>query len=207
MSSSVPTRIPPAGRPGVLLLTLWVMLCGAAYGARFTTVVIDAGHGGKDKGAFHGGVRESRLTLQTAQRLEVLLKRKGLKTAMTRRSDVFVSLARRVAIANRYRSAVFVSIHFNGSRSPSYRGVETFYGSPAGAKLARAIQSRLATRLKTRNRGMKQRAFKVLRQTRAPAVLVECGFLSNRGERARCRTGGYQQTAAQAICDGIMAAR
>ena len=194
-------------RPGGLLLALWIILCGAACGARFTTVVIDAGHGGRDKGAFHGGVRESRLTLQTAQRLEALLKRKGLKTAMTRRSDVFVSLGRRVAIANRYRSAVFVSIHFNGSRSGSYRGVETFYGSRAGAKLARAIQTRLATRLKTRNRGVKLRAFKVLRQTRAPAVLVECGFLSNRSERARCRTGSYQQTAAQAICDGILAVR
>ena len=60
---------------------------------------------------------------------------------------------------------------------------------------------------RTFEHGGTEAGFKVLRQTRAPAVLVECGFLSNRGERARCRTGSYQQTAAQAICDGILAVR
>jgi N-acetylmuramoyl-L-alanine amidase len=190
------------------LLGVLCLLFGAiAEAARFNTVVIDAGHGGKDKGAFRSGVRESHLTLQTAQRLEKLLKRKGLKTAMTRRSDVFVSLGSRVAIANRHRSAVFVSIHFNACTDSRYRGVETFYAGPAGSKLARAIQTRLASRLKTQNRGVKQRSFKVLRQTKCPAVLVECGFLSHGSERARCRSAAYQQTAAQAICDGIMAVR
>lgn len=126
---------------------------------------------------------------------------------MTRRSDIFVSLGSRVAIANRYRSAVFVSIHFNACGDSRYRGVETFYGGAAGSKLARAIQTRLASRLKTQNRGVKQRDFKVLRLTRCPAVLVECGFLSHGSERARCRSAAYQQTAAQAICDGIMAVR
>ena len=194
-------------RAASLLAGLCLLLGGAAEAARFHTVVIDPGHGGKDKGAFRGGVRESHLTLQTARRLESLLKRKGLKTTMTRRSDVFVSLSSRVAIANRHRSAVFVSIHFNACRDSRYRGVETFYGGPAGSKLARAIQTRLASRLKTHNRGVKQRSFKVLRQTKCPAVLVECGFLSHGGERNRCRSGAYQQAAAQAICDGIMAVR
>jgi N-acetylmuramoyl-L-alanine amidase len=190
-----------------LLAALCLQLGAVAEAARFTTVVIDAGHGGKDKGAFRSGVRESHLTLQMAQRLEVLLKRKGLKTAMTRRSDTFVSLGSRVATANRYRAAVFVSIHFNAYTDSRYRGVETFYGGPAGSKLARAIQTRLASRLKTRNRGVKQRNFKVLRLTKCPAVLVECGFLSHGSERARCRSAAYQQTAAQAICDGIIAVR
>lgn len=190
-----------------LLGALCLLFGAIAEAARFNTVVIDAGHGGKDKGAFRSGVRESHLTLQTAQRLEKLLKRKGLKTAMTRRSDVFVSLGSRVAIANRHRAAVFVSIHFNACTDSRYRGVETFYAGPAGSKLARAIQTRLASRLKTQNRGVKQRSFKVLRQTKCPAVLVECGFLSHGSERARCRSAAYQQTAAQAICDGIMAVR
>lgn len=190
-----------------LLGALCLLFGTIAEAARFTTVVIDPGHGGKDKGAFRSGVRESQLTLQTAQRLEALLKRRGLRTEMTRRSDVFVSLGSRVAIANRYRSAVFVSIHFNACGDSRYRGVETFYGGAAGSKLARAIQTRLASRLKTQNRGVKQRNFKVLRLTRCPAVLVECGFLSHGSERARCRSAAYQQTAAQAICDGIMAVR
>jgi len=194
-------------RTAELILALCLTLGGAAEAARFTTVVIDPGHGGKDKGAFRGGVRESHLALQTAQRLEQLLKKKGLKTAMTRRSDIFVSLGSRVAIANRHRSAVLVSIHFNAYGDSRYRGVETFYGGHAGRILARAIQTRLASRLKTQNRGVKQRSFKVLSQTKCPAVLVECGFLSHGSERARCRTAAYQQTAAQAICDGILAVR
>jgi N-acetylmuramoyl-L-alanine amidase len=189
-------------------LLILCLLVGAQMEATgFSTVVIDAGHGGKDKGAYWGGVRESQLTLQVAQRLEQLLKRRGMKTAMTRRSDVFVSLGSRVAVANRYGSSVFVSIHFNACTDRRYRGVETFYGGPAGRKLAQSIQSRLATRLKTSNRGVKPRSFKVLRLTSSPAVLVECGFLSNTAERGRCKTTGYQQTTAQAICDGIMAAR
>jgi len=190
-----------------IFLIFCLTIGGSAEAARFSTVVIDAGHGGNDKGAFRSGVRESYLTLQTAQRLEQLLKKKGFKTAMTRRSDAFVSLDSRVATANRYASSVLVSIHFNSCTDSRYRGVETFYGGPAGMTLAKAIQSRLAARLKTANRGAKQRGFKVLRQTKGPAVLVECGFLSNPGERSRCKTSGYQQTAAQAICDGIMAAR
>ncbi|WP_367873686.1 N-acetylmuramoyl-L-alanine amidase [Luteolibacter sp. Populi] len=199
---------PPASRfPLPLLAVLLLCLAGMAQAARFSSVVIDAGHGGKDKGAFWGGVRESHLTLQVAQRLERLLKNKGVKTAMTRRSDVFVSLGSRVGIANRHASALLVSIHFNACRSRSYRGVETFYGGAASRAIAQAVQSRLAARLKTNNRGVKLRDYKVLRETKGPAVLVECGFLSHSGERARCKTGAYQQTAAQAICDGVMAVR
>lgn len=197
----------PAWLVGWLIAFQAALSCGPATAGGFSTVVIDAGHGGKDKGAFHGGIRESRLTLGLAQRLEKLLAKKGLRTVMTRRSDVFVSLGRRVAIANRYRSAVFVSIHFNACGDPRYRGTEIFYGGPSSRKLAKSIQGRLASRLKTRDRGVKIRPYKVLRLTRCPAVLVECGFLTNAAERARCRTAAYQQTAAQAICDGILAAR
>jgi N-acetylmuramoyl-L-alanine amidase len=204
-SSSTPDRLLPGWVRAIF--ALWLALAAPAEAARFSTVVIDAGHGGKDKGAYWGGVRESHLTLQVAQRLEQLLKKKGLRTAMTRRSDTFVSLGSRVAIANRYRSSVFVSIHFNACTDRRYRGAETFYAGPAGRKIAQAIQRRLAPRLKTNNRGVKQRSFKVLRLTASPAVLVECGFLSNTAERGRCKTAGYQQTAAQAICDGIMASR
>jgi N-acetylmuramoyl-L-alanine amidase len=199
-----------AARATRRLLRVFAMLClglAAQAQARFSTVVIDAGHGGKDKGAYWGGVRESHLTLQVAQRLETLLKKKGLKTVMTRRSDVFVSLGSRVAIANRYRASVVVSVHFNACTDRRYRGVETFYAGQAGRKLAQSIQSRLAPRLKTNNRGVKRKSYKILRLTLAPAVLVECGFLSNAAERSRCKTAGYQQTAAQAICDGVMAAR
>ena len=184
-----------------------LLLGSAAEAARFSTVVIDAGHGGQDKGAQRAGVRESRLTLQTAARLEKLLQKKGIKTVMTRRSDVFVSLDSRIAMANRQRSAIFVSIHFNADTSSRYRGVETFFYGPAGRRLAQSIQGRLASRLKTEDRGAKGRSLKVITGTACPAVLVECGFLSHPGERGRCSSAVYQQAAAQAICDGIMATR
>lgn len=187
-----------------------LLILGAAdfaEGARFSTVIIDAGHGGRDKGAYWGGVRESTLNLQVAKRVESLLKKRGIRTVMTRRSDVFVSLSKRIAVSNRYRSAVFVSIHFNACPNRSIRGIETFYWGSRGRVMATQIQRRLATRLGTRNRGIVRRGFKVLVATRCPAVLVECGFISNAAERRRCSTASYQQIAARAIYDGLMACR
>ena len=95
-------------------------------------VIIDAGHGGRDKGAIWGGVRESDLNMRVANKLEYLLKRNGYSTTMTRRSDVFISLSRRAAIANQYRNAIFVSIHFNATRETWVRGAETFYAGSRG---------------------------------------------------------------------------
>jgi len=189
------------------LLLVWTGFASPLEAARFSTVIIDPGHGGRDKGAYWGGVRESRLNLQVAQDLEALLKKRGIRTAMTRRSDVFVSLQRRAAIANRYRHAVFVSIHFNACRNTSIKGVETYYWSRTGRIIAGAIQRRLPARVQTRDRGARRRGFTVLTQTRCPAVLVECGFISNSRERMRCSTRWYQRTAAKAICDALMACR
>lgn len=194
-------------RRAILVVLLAWLGVASAQAARFSTVIIDAGHGGRDKGAYWGGVRESRLNLQVAQRLERLLKRKGIRTVMTRRSDAFVSLGSRAAVANRYRSAVFVSIHFNASRNTSIRGVETYYWGNTGRIIAGAIQRRLPARVKTTNRGIRRKGFTVLMKTRCPAVLVECGFVSNPRERGRCATAWYQQTAAEAICDALMACR
>jgi len=167
-------------------------------------VVIDAGHGGRDYGAFYRGVRESDLNLRVATKLESQLKARGYTTTMTRRSDVFLSLSRRASIANRYRNAIFVSIHFNATSISWVRGVETFYaGSSKGRALASSIQSQMVRRLGTRNRGIRFSRFTVLTQTKCPAVLVECGFISNASERARCSTSSYQSSVALAIADGI----
>lgn len=167
-------------------------------------VVIDAGHGGRDYGAYYRGVRESDLNLRVATKLESQLKARGYSTTMTRRSDVFLSLSRRASIANRYRNAIFVSIHFNATSTSWVRGVETFYaGSSKGRALASSIQSQMVRRLGTRNRGVRFSRFTVLTQTKCPAVLVECGFISNASERARCSTSSYQNSAALAIADGI----
>ena len=170
---------------------------------RGKTVVVDAGHGGKDWGAYKGGVRESYLNMRVANKLEYYLKRHGYRVAMTRRSDSFISLSRRASIANRYRDSIFVSIHFNSTRSSWVRGAETFYASSAGRQLASSIQRELVRKCRVKNRGVRFARFTVLVKTRSPAVLVECGFISNASERARCVTSSFQTAAAQAIADGI----
>ncbi len=194
---------------GVLFVALlWLVgLVGFSDAAKFSTVIIDAGHGGKDKGAYWGGMRESTLTLKVANQLESLLKKRGIRTVMTRRSDVFVSLGSRAAIANRYSNAVFVSIHFNAHTNTSIKGVETYYWGNTGRIIAGAIQRRLPSRLNTTNRGIRRHGYTVLVKTRCPAVLVECGYMSNSNERRRASTLWYQQTAARAIYDGLMACR
>lgn len=166
-------------------------------------VVVDAGHGGKDRGALWGGVSESTLTLKVALLVESNLKARGYEVTMTRRSDQFTSLLKRAELANRYGNAVFVSIHFNATEDRRVRGVETFYASDRGKYLAAGIQDQLAKTLKLRNRGIHFRRYAVLRYTNCPAVLVECGFLSNESERARCVTASYQAGVARAIVAGI----
>ncbi|MDP0492630.1 MAG: N-acetylmuramoyl-L-alanine amidase [Verrucomicrobiota bacterium JB023] len=168
------------------------------------TIIIDPGHGGRDRGAVWGGVRESDLNLKVAHKLNWYLKRAGYRTVMTRTSDRYVSLSTRAAIANRYRNALFVSIHFNATRETWVRGGETFYASSGrGSYLASSIQRYLVSKCSVRNRGARFRGFSVLRNTHCPAVLVECGFISNASERARCKSNSFQDAAAQAILAGI----
>src|SRR6266516_7407565 len=89
----------------------------------FTTVVVDAGHGGKDNGAYRRyGPPEKMVTLDVAQRLERKLRESQVKTVMTRDSDVFIPLNDRVAMENKQKSAVYVSIHFNDSRKRRTHG-------------------------------------------------------------------------------------
>lgn len=166
-------------------------------------VIIDAGHGGRDKGAVWGGVRESDLNLKVARRVEASLKSRGYPVTMIRRSDVFVDLRRRAQISNKYRNCIFISIHFNATLNTGVRGAETFYVGKRGSFLAKAIQSHLVDNLKVRDRGYKFKKFSVLNHTLCPAVLVECGFISNSYERLRCNSSSYQTAAARAIVSGV----
>jgi len=154
----------------------------------FSTVVVDAGHGGKDNGAFrrYGGA-EKQATLDVATRLAQKLRESNFKTIMTRSSDVFVPLDERAAISNRQNNAIFVSIHFNDSSRRGIRGFETYYHSAVARDLAYRIQGELLTIPGAANRGVKTANFRVLRKAAYPAVLVECGFLSNRKEGAGAR--------------------
>jgi N-acetylmuramoyl-L-alanine amidase len=174
---------------------------------RFSTVVIDAGHGGKDGGSVWNGLVEKKLCLDVAKRVETALKSRGLKTVMTRRTDTFVELEQRARIANRVPSSVFVSIHFNGSRKTIISGGEVYYSSSRGKWLASAISRSIKSRVAGGTRGIFYGNYKVLRETEMPAVLVECGYLSNKREALRCADTAHRQKLADAIVGGLLAAR
>jgi N-acetylmuramoyl-L-alanine amidase len=193
-------------------VAIFLTSCGGTSGIRvkdttrtFTTVVVDAGHGGKDNGAFrrYGGA-EKNATLDVAQRLAAKLRESQFRVVMTRSSDVFVPLDSRAAISNRQDNAIFVSVHFNDSGRRGIRGFETYYHSPVARPLAYRIQHQLMTLPGASNRGVKTANFRVLRNAAYPAVLVECGFLSNRKEGAAARSASRRDDLADKIAEAIV---
>ncbi|MEI6819564.1 MAG: N-acetylmuramoyl-L-alanine amidase [Verrucomicrobiota bacterium] len=184
-----------------------LLACGlfsvSAEAANFRTVVIDAGHGGHDSGGQWGKVYEKHLALDTAVRLERKLKRMGYQTVMTRRSDYFISLPQRVSCSNRYSNAIFVSIHYNYTWKPDVSGLETFYYSEEGKRLAQYIHCSLIKRTHTVDRSAKYARFYVIRNSTLPAILVEGGFVSNEPERDRMKAAWFRDTIADGIVDGI----
>ncbi len=174
----------------------------------FNTVVVDAGHGGRDSGASRRyGPSEKLVTLDVAQRLDRKLRESQFRTVMTRTSDVFVPLDQRVAIGNRQSNSVFVSIHFNDSSRRGVRGFETYYSSPYASSLAQRIQRKLLTLPRASNRGVRPANFRVLRNVVYPSVLVECGFLSNRGEGGQAGSANHRDMLADKISEAIVEER
>jgi N-acetylmuramoyl-L-alanine amidase len=174
----------------------------------FKTVVVDAGHGGKDSGAFRRyGPPEKLVALDVAQRLNRKLRESQLKTVMTRDSDVFIELNDRVAIENAQKNAVFVSIHFNDSRRRGVRGFETYYHSGPSFDLANGIQQKLMAIPNSKNGGVHTANYRVLRNATCPAVLVECGYLSNRSEGNQARDWEYRELLADRIAEAIVEQR
>src|SRR5256885_5031787 len=169
-----------------------------------TTIVIDAGHGGFDRGGIpRQRVPESMMNLDVAQRLKAVLAAYGYRVVMTRDSDVFVPLGTRVAIANAYRDAIFVCIHFNATPRSSANGIETYFYSSQSLPLASAIHYYVAGGAASANRGVRRRGFFVLRRTTIPSVLVECGFLTNPTEAHKALSSAYRQKLALEIAHGI----
>ena len=174
----------------------------------FSTVVVDAGHGGKDSGAYRRyGPPEKMVALDVAQRLDQKLRESQIKTVMVRSSDVFIPLNDRVAIENKQKNAVFVSIHFNDSRTRRAKGFETYYHSGASFDLASRIQQKLMSIPNSSNGGVHTANFRVLRLASCPAVLVECGYLSNRAEANQARDWEYRELLADRIAEAIVEER
>src|SRR5712671_3101900 len=174
----------------------------------FTSVVVDAGHGGRDSGAYRrSGPQEKVVTLDVATRLSRKLRDSQFNVVMTRTSDVFIPLDTRVDIENGTPNSIFVSIHFNDSRRRGVKGFETYYHSPYAAELAQNIQSTLCSLKGSVNRGVHTADFRVVRKAVYPAVLVECGYLSNRSEGREARNGEYRELLADKIAQAIVEQR
>ncbi|MGF1657094.1 MAG: N-acetylmuramoyl-L-alanine amidase [Verrucomicrobiales bacterium] len=197
---------------------------------RFTTVVLDAGHGGHDRGATGRYGAEKDFALATVKFLGPLLQAAGFEVVYTRTRDVFVTLEDRARIANRTPNAIFVSVHFNAGQSSAANGLEVFSLTPRGAPssidqtlrpqhmeaqpgnahdnqsliLATAIHHSMLGYSSQLDRGVKRARFSVLARTRCPAVLVEGGFVTNLAEGRRIANRNWQRNLARSIAEGII---
>ena len=188
-----------------LSLVLAVLCLSASAAWSHPTVVIDAGHGGHDRGGVPGDrYAEKIYTLDVARRLRDALRASGYRVVMTRDGDYFVGLGGRCYVANSQRNAIFISIHFNSARREGADGIETYYYSRKSAAFAAAVHSRLVRAAGTEDRHVRTRGFYVIRNTRGPAVLAECGFLTNRSEGARIAgSSAHRQRLANALASAI----
>jgi len=175
----------------------------------FSTVILDAGHGGRDSGARSSitGQLEKDAALVMVNLVREELKNK-MNCVLMRNADEFVDLDERVAYANRYEDAVLVSIHFN-SGGPSVCGPEVFYWRVDSYTLAKRILSNLNTLGSPQhgNRGLVRRRLRLTRNPEIPCVLVECGYLSNAREASAFLTPSYRVRLAHAVAQAILSQR
>lgn len=170
-------------------------------------VVLDPGHGGRDPGAVGiGGLQEKTIVLPVALRVSELLQDQGIQVVMTRADDRSLDLEPRVDLANRVNGTIFVSIHANAislSR-PDVNGIETYYYSESGRRLAEIMHANILPASGMRDRGVKQARFFVLRHTAMPATLLEIGFVTGEQDVPRLRDQAWRERMAQAIANGIV---
>lgn len=177
-------------------------------------VVLDPGHGGSDSGAVGAtGVLEKNVNLAMALFADQYLREAGLRTALTRTTDVLPSLADRANMANTLGATIFVSIHNNAASSADANGTYTFYWGTAGAeysvegkRLAECIQNGIVAALSSNDRGARTwwGTLYVLDHTDMPSALAEVGFLTNPAEEAKLNDPAYQKMAGRGIAEGIM---
>jgi len=198
-----------AGGLAAALLLTSCETTGGYYGPGagfFDTVVVDAGHGGHDRGAAACfGAPEKALTLDTSRRLADILRRNGFRVIETRPGDRFVSLGRRTSISNATGRAIFVSVHYNCSSRRGAHGIEIYYQSRKSKRLAANILKETLRAYGTDNRGIKSRGFYVIRNNRRPSVLCELGFISNPADNRNIQNPAVRQRLAERVAAGIIA--
>ena len=180
------------------------------YTNKFPVIVIDAGHGGEDGGAEANGLVEKNINLSVANYLNFYLSLSDVKCDMTRKEDVLLynqgeekhkkrfDILNRVKFAEKYDDAIFVSIHQNKFEIPKYKGLQVYYSkNKSGSRyLAELIQNNSRSYLDRENKREIKPAdyrIKVLDMLKIPAVLIECGFLSNPEEAKMLGTDEYQK--------------
>ena len=196
----------------------------------FRTVILDAGHGGKDPGATNALGTEAGYNLMVAERAKKLLETAGYKVVMTRDSNRYLTLQERVDVANQVKdNAIFISIHHNSGGSAA-RGIETFTLSPVGVAhygrgfnqsdlqeragnghdsanvaLATAVHGCLIRKLdkNTFDRGIKRARFSVLTGVQHPSILVECGFMTHPYEGRMIHNEAYRNAVVKGIVDAV----
>ena len=171
-------------------------------------IIIDAGHGGVEPGAIGCMCDlEKNLNLKSAKAVKKELKSRGYNVSMTRSSDKFVSLKDRVNYAINKNGVIFVSLHMNSipeNKNPNdYRGSETYYYNSFSQPLANCIQKEITTSLGTKDNGIKQASFAVIRPTEYVGVLVETVFLVNPEDTIIYKSKDYYKNVAQGISNGI----
>ena len=200
----------------------------------FRTVVLDAGHGGADRGAKSATGFEKDYTLDVTMKVKKRLEAAGLKVRLTREDDTFIPLEQRAERANQESEAILVSIHFNhtsGANVENANGMEVFAMTPRGAAstgdttpmldvlkelpanpvdnaslaLATAVHHSLLGHIPNTDRGVKRARFVVLKLSKLPSVLIEGGFLSHPNEGQRINEEAWRNRLAESIATGIKA--
>ncbi|MBD1870108.1 N-acetylmuramoyl-L-alanine amidase [Cyanobacteria bacterium FACHB-471] len=170
-------------------------------------VVVDPGHGGPDPGAIGiNGIREKDIVLPIALEVASLLEQQGIQVVLTRQDDRDLDLEPRVQIAERSNANLFVSIHANAisMSRPDVNGIETYYYSNNGLRLAQVIHASVVQNTGSADRGVRQARFYVIRNTSMPAILVETGFVTGRDDAPRLGDPAYRSQMAGAIARGIL---
>lgn len=169
------------------------------------TIVVDAGHGGNDRGTTGArGTDEKDITILTAELLRSKLQAAGADVIMTRESDTYVDLRKRVAVSHQVAADAFVSIHYDALDDSSVHGFTSYYTNSYQKELAQYIHDGLAKKVDLKDRGARFGDYLVLRENRQPAVLLELGYLSNPTEERAITTDYYREQATLGIYQGLL---
>lgn len=179
------------------------------------TIVIDAGHGGMDKGTSSQNIEEAPLNLIITKKLENELLKLGCNVVLTRKDDNDLSNAlrfskredmkERIRIINDEKNDVFISIHMNQFQNPTVKGIHVFYNASSNQslELATIIQNEVNQQFK-QNKQIKKGDFYILNKTRIPGILIECGFLSNDEDRNNLLDEKYQDKLVNSFIKGMI---